>query len=110
MAAGLLLAVLGQSKAVSALLICLIAVFISYISTLGLYIVYIWEKYNLKLLKLLDWIITIVIGFLFGYKFVSLFHYSILAFLIYFVIWFVYIRYRTMVFKNAGRGQSSRLR
>ena len=88
---GILMVILGNSNIISALFIYFMSIFISYIKTIGMYVLCVGEKYSSYYYKHLDNIITLAIIILFGYKFVNLFEHFVFAILIYSTLWLAYL-------------------
>lgn len=101
---GILLAAGIHGRLIMGALIYLISVFVDYMVAMGLKILSIEKSYNTKLYTMLGLIITIIIIAISALKFTALYSWKFYLFPVYFALWFIYLKYRIMVFgfKMAG--------
>jgi hypothetical protein len=100
---GILIIFAGDNDFITAVLIYYVAIIISYVKTMGLFIIWMDKKHIIKDYIVLDSIITLVIAAAFGLRFIGLLKYSVLAYIVYGLLWAGYVKLIYIAFvKNAN--------
>lgn len=102
---GLIIIIFGHNKLVTAVFLLYLSMLINYIKTLGLLILWTEKGYNPIRYALCDFILSFIIAFVFGCKFITLHKHVLVAAVLYISIWIIYCRYLWVLLKNHAANQ-----